>query len=230
MTKQPLPGMATATAALVLSLGACSPGTQVHTQVAPEAIQERPTTVSVKAAAEYVGGRTPYEYSPLLDDAATSQALRADLARGLARRGYVVSDAAPDATLVYYLALPEQHDFTDADYDFTWRPAWWRGWASAGNDASQEEYADGALMIDLVDARTGEVLWREHAETPVPGHERAYERVLGRSVAAMLSRLPARPAGNSQPGRTTRPGGRPSCRRLPRRAGCPPQGLVIEGQ
>ena len=214
MTKQPLPGMATATAALVLSLGACSPGTQVHTQVAPEAIQERPTTVSVKAAAEYVGGRTPYEYSPLLDDAATSQALRADLARGLARRGYVVSDAAPDATLVYYLALPEQHDFTDADYDFTWRPAWWRGWASAGNDASQED-ADGALMIDLVDARTGEVLWREHAETPVPGHERAYERVLGRSVAAMLSRLPARPRGQ-QPA----PGGRPGRAGGRRAGGC----------
>jgi hypothetical protein len=192
MTGQPI----AAVAAMALALAACSPAVDVHTQVAPAASRDRPRTVSVVPAAEYLGGRTPYELNPLLNDAATNLTLRNDLVRGLARRGYVVSDSMPDAMLVFYLAVPEEHDFTDADYDFVWRPAWWRGWGPGAADATQPEYIAGAIMIDLVDTRTGQVLYREHTVAPLAATERRYERALGRSVAAMLERLPAQDRGN----------------------------------
>lgn len=191
MSKQAI----TAVATMALTLAACSPGIDVHTEVAPEARQDQPQTVSVVGAAEYLG-RTPADYSPLLNNATTVRALRTDLAHGLARRGYVVSDAAPQALLVYYLAVPEENDVTDAGYEYVWRPAWWRGWEPGAADASPAEYADGALMIDLVDARTGQVFWREHAVAPLESHERAYEKALGRSVAALLDHLPPPPHAN----------------------------------
>jgi hypothetical protein len=127
---------------------------------------------------------------------ATNLTVRNDLVRGLARRGYVVSDSMPDALLVFYVAVPEVHDFTDADYDFVWRPAWWRGWGPGDADATQPEYTEGAIVIDMVDTRTGQVLYREHTAAPLAASEHQYERVLGRSVAAMLDRLPARGHGN----------------------------------
>ena len=185
-----------AMAATALTLAACSPGLDVHTLAAPVALQDQPRTVSVMPAAEYVSGRTPDEYSPLLNNAATSRAVRKDLVRGLAGRGYVVSDSRPDALLVYYLALPEQNDFTDADFEYIWRPEWWRGWGPGEADATPAEYAQGAIVIEMIDARTGQVLWREHAVAPVPARERRSEKVLGQSVAAMLDHLPAQPRGN----------------------------------
>jgi len=182
-------------ATIALAVAACSPAIDVHTQAAPEARQDHPQTVSVVGAAEYLG-RTPADYSPLLNNATTIRALRTDLASGLARRGYVVSDSAPQALLVYYLAVPEEHDATDADYEYIWRPAWWREWEPGAADASPAEYTDGALMIDLVDASTGQILWRGHAVAPMQSHERAYEKVLDRSVAAMLDQLPPQPHAN----------------------------------
>jgi uncharacterized protein DUF4136 len=192
MTKHPI----VAVAATALTLAACSRGLDVHTMAAPMASQDQPRTVSVMPDAKYVGGRTPDEYSPLLDNAATSRAVRKDLVRGLAGRGYVVSDSRPDALLVYYLALPEQNDFTDADFEYVWRPEWWRGWGPGAADATAAEYAQGAIVIEMVDARTGQVLWREHAVAPVAPRERHYEQVLGQSVAAMLDHLPAQVRGN----------------------------------
>ena len=186
MTTHPIVAMAAA----ALTLTACSPGIDVHTVTAPVALQDQPRTVRVMPAAEYVGGRTPYEYSPLLNDAAASRAIRQDLVRGLTGRGYVVSESRPDALLVYYLALPGQNDFTDADFEYIWRPAWWRGWGPGSSDATAAEYTQGAIVMEMVDAKTGQVLWREHALAPVAERERQYEKVLGQSVAAMLDHLP----------------------------------------
>jgi hypothetical protein len=191
MTRQPVAAMAV----VALTLAACSPPVDVHTQVAPLASRDRPRTVSVVPAAEYVGG-TPYELNPLLNNGATDRTVRNDLARGLARRGYVVSDSMPDALMVFYLAVPEEHDFTDADYDFVWRRAWWRGWGPGDADATQAEYTEGAIVIDMVDTRTGQVLYREHTAVPLAASEHQYQRVLGRSVAAMVDWLPVPKPGN----------------------------------
>lgn len=181
-----------ALAGAALALGACNPGVDVHTLVSPEASQDQPRSVSVMPTVEYLGGRTPYEFSPLLNNAAADKALRSDLVRGLARRGFVVSDSAPDALVVYYLAVPDQGDFSDWSFDYIWRPGWWRGWGAGPADATPAEYADGALVIEMVDARTGQVLWRQHTVAPVPGRERRYERSLAQRVAALLARLPER--------------------------------------
>lgn len=192
MTKHPI----AAVAATALTLAACSPGFDVHTLAAPEASQDNPRTVSVMPAAEYIGGRTPEEYSPLLNNVATSNAFRKDLVRGLAGRGYVVSDSKPDALLVYYLALPEQNDFSDEEFEYIWRPGSWRGWGPGAEDATQAEYANGAIVVEMLDAHTGQVLWREHAMAPVGTREREYEKVLGRSVAALFDHLPEQARGN----------------------------------
>ena len=193
MTRQPIAAMATT----ALTLAACSRGIDVQTAVAPDASQDQPRTVKVLPAAEYVDGRSPYEFNPLLNDVAASRALRNDLVQDLAHRGYVVSGSTPDALVTYYLAVPEQHDFSDWDFDYLRRAAWWRDWGPGAAGATAAEYADGALVIEMADARTGQILWREHAVAPLPERERRYEKVLAQSVAAMLARLPVRPAAAS---------------------------------
>ena len=189
MTRQPIAAMA----AVAFTVAACSPGIDVQTVVAPAASQDQPRTVSVMPAAEYVGGRTPDEFNPLLNTVAASRALRKALVQGLGRHGYLVSDSTPDALVVYYLALPQQSDFSDWDSDYVWRPGWWRNWGPGAADATPAEYADGAIVIEMVDIRSGQVLWRKHAVAPAPARELRYEKVLARSVAAMLDRLPAHP-------------------------------------
>jgi hypothetical protein len=163
---------------------------QVHTMVASEVAWSAPRTVRVMAGAQYLGGLSPGAANPRLNDDVTNQAIRGGLVSGLERRGYAVSDADPDAVLVYYLAVPLRHDVSDWDYNYLWRPSWWRNWGPGSEDATPLEYRYGAIMIEMRDARSNEVLWRGHAMAEVPQLESRYTKNLNNAVAALLARMP----------------------------------------
>jgi hypothetical protein len=71
---------------------------------------------------------------------------------------------------------------------------WWRGCLpSAGaKDATPAEYAHGAVVIDVVDARTNQLLWRGHDAADPTGDPRVTMRGLDHAVAAILDRFPGR--------------------------------------
>jgi hypothetical protein len=141
-------------------------------------------------SAEFLGHLSPAAINPLLNDQATSQAVRRDLVSGVKHHGYTVSDANPDAVIAYYLAMPVRDDVTYWDYDYIWRPSWWRGWGPGSEDASPAEFNNGAIVIEMRDARTDAVLWRGHAVAAVPGDETRYQKNLDTAVKAILAHMP----------------------------------------
>jgi hypothetical protein len=88
---------------------------------------------------------------------------------------------------------------SDESYDSLWRPADWRGWGPGPNDATPAEYANGAVLIDVVDARTGQLLWRGHAAANASSDEHISIKGLDRTVAAILDRFPSGTVALNQP-------------------------------
>ena len=52
------------------------------------------------------------------------------------------------------------------------------------------EYAPGTVVVDVIDPRTGELLWRGKGLAPVSDDEGAYELHLQETVRAILARFP----------------------------------------
>ena len=183
--------------AAALSLPVHGHSVQVHTMTGVGESHTVMRTVSVKRSAEFLGGLSPFEVNPLLNDAAASQTIRRELVSGLKHAGYLVSDANPDAVVAFYLAVPDRDDVTDWDFNYLWRPWWWRDWGPGAEDASPAEWEYGAVIIELRDAKSNAVLWRSHAVAAVPEDQERYDENLKTAVKAILTHIPAEQSSGS---------------------------------
>jgi hypothetical protein len=178
-----------------LAIAACAPPPPVQTVVAPEEdLGTFHTFQVVEMPAEYLGGMLPGATSPTWVNRSTSRALAEDITADIERRGYAAADAneAPDVIVEYSTAVREPLDPTDWEYDYSWRPDDWRGWGPGPNDATPAEYAQGAVVIDVLDGHTRHLLWRGHAPAQSTDDERTYRRRMGQTVEAIIDQLPER--------------------------------------
>jgi hypothetical protein len=177
---------------MLLSLTACGTGPQIQTVVAPDAGLDHLRTFRVVPASAYLGDVLPGSTSPAFLNSTTEQELGKTIAVQLERRGYAVSESSPDVLVEYETAVKEELDPTDWSFSYLWRPNDWRGWGPSSNDATPAEYTHGAVVIDVVDARTNQLLWRGHAAADPTGDPAVTVRGLDRTVAAILDRFPGR--------------------------------------
>jgi len=184
--------MPSAVAAMVLAITACAPVPQVQTVVAPDAGLDHLQTFRVVLASNYLGDVLPGESSPGFLNSFTSQHLGKEIAVQLERRGYTADDAAPDVLIEYGTAVKEELDPSDESYNYLWRSDDWRGWGPGANDATPAEYTHGAVVIDVVDAHTGQVLWRGHEAADPSADEHVTVKNLDKAADTILDQLPGR--------------------------------------
>jgi len=159
----------------------------------PTAAQTATTTyrtVQLMAAPDYLGGVPIGAAHPPEANSATARAIHRDLAAELTRRGYVVTTGDADLMVYCHLALPTPDDPTSWDAGYVWRPQWARDTRPEGFDMAPQEYGEGSLIIDLVDAQTGGIVWRGHGVTPLQDDAFLYARELARTVRAVLADVP----------------------------------------
>ena len=147
-------------------------------------------TFRVIAAPGYLGSLSAGANRSPLMNAGTSAALRRDIVASLERRGYVEARGNPGFLVEYYLALPSATDFTDWDYGYLWRPDWARGEVPGSVNLSPREFADGAVVIDLIDPTTGGLLWQGHAAADLPNDARRLTHDLRSTVRSILASVP----------------------------------------
>ncbi len=181
--------LTTALAGLVALTG-CAVRPTVETAAEPDPALNARLTFHLVSAPGYLGGITAgANHSPLMNQG-TSAAIRRDIVSGLVGRGYVQDDADAGMMVYYYLAMPASTDITDWESGYLWRPLWARGSLPGSADLSPVEYADGAVVIDIVDSKSGALLWQGHRETALPDDERLLTRDLRQTVRSILARAP----------------------------------------
>ena len=183
-----------ATAAVALTLTACGQGIQVRSALSPQAGIEDLRTFRILPVPQRHAGGPPSANDPMLVNSITNRALRNDLVQGFEGRGYVVADSNADFSVAYYASTKDKLDIMRWDYGYAWWPHWW-GWRAGGGPggaADVTEYTEGTVVVDVIDPKSKELLWRGKGVARVSDDQEKYEQELQKTVTAILQKFPAR--------------------------------------
>jgi hypothetical protein len=174
--------------AIVLGAGACTsrPSVQVNTAVAPEARFGSYRTFVVLTP-RMQNANPAASDDPMLENSITNRALRDNISQALVSRGYTM-DGGPDADIAvaYYTAARQALDVTTVDYGYPYRPAWW----GANERQEVRQINQGTVVIDVIDRRTNQLVWRGTGRTEVSTDQTRYTQQLARVVGTVLKKLP----------------------------------------
>jgi hypothetical protein len=181
-------------AALTLALPACGPSIQVRTVVNPEANLTNLRTFRILPAPRPRDGRALPPDDPMLTNSITNQALRKAVIEGFQSRGYVLNDSTSDFVVAFYASARQKLDVTFWDYGYGWRPRWWRGWGAPRGEPLITEYTEGTVIVDALDPKSKELLWRGRGVAAVSEELQEYVTQLKKTVTAILDKFPRAPA------------------------------------
>ena len=137
---------------------------------------------------------------PMLDNSITNQALRQDLRQAFESRGYRAGGPSPDFLVAYYAGTKEKLDTTywnPGPYRYSYwgyrdRWAWpYYGWAPAR--AQVQEYTQGTVVIDVIDAATNQLVWRGQGTANVDDQPAQYVKDIAAAVDKVVGKFPAAP-------------------------------------
>ena len=110
--------------------------------------------------------------------------LRGAIDRQLRARGYEQTALTPDLRVHYHASAAQRIYISGSE------PA-----RERCSDCAVQVYDEGTVLIDLVDARTGALVWRGSAQTDIAGavaDQTRLERTIERLVTRILNTLPPR--------------------------------------
>ena len=176
--------------AAILALAACA-SVDVRTVTSPDANLGALHTFNVMPNPERPPQFAPSANDPMLVNSISNRALRADLVKGFQGRGYALADN-PDFAVAYYASATQKLDVTYWDYGYPFYPRWWGGWGPGWGpyDSTVTQYTQGTVIVDVINAKTKELLWRGSGVATVSDDEARYEQDLWKTVTAILEKFP----------------------------------------
>ena len=103
-------------------------------------------------------------------------------------RGYVKTDKKPDLFVVYHATTDQKTSVTT--YRGGYHSWGYHGWGMGYTDVRVDQYTEGTLIVDLVDANEEELVWRGWATGTLKAKPE-YDR-LREVVKSMLAEFPPR--------------------------------------
>lgn len=182
--------------ALVTLVAACATGPRVRTDYDP--------------TADFGGYRTWGFYDPIAMEESgysswISDRIKDDVRREMQARGYRYADKKPDLLVNFQGLVRERTDVysiprTDFQYFYSYRarryfavPVWY-------DQTQVNQYTEGTLTVDLVDAARNRMVWTGAASSRVTMRKSPQERAneVDVAIASIFAQYPYR-AGASQP-------------------------------
>ena len=146
---------------------------------------------------ESAGRRTDGDYGTLL-----GQRIRTAVEQEMVARGYV-KDAEPDLLINFSVTVKSVQEVTQVPTagpprSYYYRGGYYRTWPAYSYETWVREYDEGTLLIDIVDARRGQLVW-EAAGTGRLKQDLSedIEARVRRAVGLLFQRYPFRAASGS---------------------------------
>jgi hypothetical protein len=174
--------------AVAFLLTACF-SVHVTSTVAPNADFATLRTFKVLDLPPRRGGPLPVANHPMVINSVANLALRRHLANAFTGRGYAADEANPDFTIAYYAGLRDTVITADYDYGYINR---WGGFAEYGTSQISTEYVEGTVIVDVVNPKTHELVWRGQGVSDLSDDPEKYSQLLNRTVRAIVQRFPTR--------------------------------------
>lgn len=147
-------------------------------------------------------------FEPLSTDSKQYQSLLSNflkvaMAQELDKRG-MAFDADPDVLVNFYVNTQEKirsRSVPTAGAYYGYRDPFYDPWVGYGGWETQiDQYTEGTLNIDVVDAATRKLVWEGSISGRVRDeHVRNLEQTIDQAVAEIMANYPVAPGGASQP-------------------------------
>jgi hypothetical protein len=173
----------------LVTMSACATPVQVRTAAAPNTqFQALHTFIVMATPVPRSAGSDQNNIDPMLQNSITYRALHNDLVSNFQERGYVIDSANPDFSVAAYASSRQRLDVTQYDYGY---PYWrWRWWGPPVPEVTQ--YTEGTVVIDVVNPKTKELLWRGQGVASVSDDPQTYAKELARTVEKIVDQFPER--------------------------------------
>jgi hypothetical protein len=122
--------------------------------------------------------------NPLVAEPLVRKRVHAAFDRHAPGRGLVPArEGAQDLNVAFYVDVKEKVDVTSYGYDYHWE------WG-ATRSVDVYRYQEGTLILDLVDARSGELVWRGWVVAEVSGKPEGSGERIDEAVRKILAGWP----------------------------------------
>ena len=181
---------AAAVLAAALRAGGCGGRVRVTAQVAPGVSFVEFRTFHILTPPPRRDGRAGAPDDLMLVTSITNRALRTNIIDAFIARGYALDDVAPTFNVAYYASSREKLDIDLWDYGY--RGRWWGPWRTPGPVSATTYYTEGTVVIDVIAARTNDLVWRGRGVARTSDDPAAFQRNLREAVQAVVKRFPGR--------------------------------------
>ena len=108
----------------------------------------------------------------------------------LKAKGITMTSNNPDFLIAEHLGKQDKVQVDNWGYGYGARGGYWGGYGAGG--VSTYEYQEGSLILDFVDAKTKNLIWRGSAKAEVQNirSPEKSEKVIGKAVKAILKKFP----------------------------------------
>lgn len=121
-----------------------------------------------------------------LQNSLFAKRLRTSVNRQLQAKGYELSTESPDFVIVYYTGIQDKVNVTNWGYSYG---PYWNPW---GESIDVHHYSEGTLVLDFIDFRTKNLIWRGTAQKALadrPDPDKV-EREIDNIVSKLLAKFP----------------------------------------
>lgn len=174
-------------AAVALAASGCATGVRVNVSEAPTAKIAAYHRFSVLTPPPRLDGRRLAD-DPMLVNSITNKALQATVADAFIRRGYAHDSASPDFRVAYYASERDRLDVTMWNYGYEGR---FDGWQARPGYPETVPYAEGTVIIDVIDAQTNDLVWRGRGQARSSTDPKEFQKDLRAVVRSIVRQFPA---------------------------------------
>jgi hypothetical protein len=149
------------------------------------------------ADASYAWIKRPSAHvDPMIDNDLVAGRVRRAVDDQLAGKGLraVASDAEASLLITYHIGEEEKLDISTFHSNFGYYPCWRCYGPGFDSEVWVNQYTQGKLVVDIIDAKTKELVWRGIASRRVPSFKTPGERdtYIRETVAAIFQKFPPR--------------------------------------
>ena len=144
--------------ALLFIIGGCSPEIRVYSDHDPDYDLKKYTTFNWVKKENIELGNNPLYYNELND-----KRIKSAVQEQLTSRGYSLSENKPDMVVHYHIIVDDQSIVTTDPHGYFYSPYWMR------LRTNVYQYREGTLIIDLMDSKSNNLIWRGWASSAIEG-------------------------------------------------------------
>jgi hypothetical protein len=175
--------------ALVIITG-CSPEIRVYSDYDPDYDLKKYATFNWIQITNIESGNNPLHYNELND-----KRIKLAVQEQLIGRGYALSKENPDLVLHYHIIVDDQSIVTTDPHGYFYSPYWMH------LRTNVYQYREGTLIIDLMESKTNNLIWRGWAGSALEGVYTSdqIDALIKRAVDKIFKKFPGKSHNLKQP-------------------------------